>query len=223
MRVPRSVVIPGDRVAIELYGEAGREVVRDQDRIRPLGDVHGIVIGEAEQDGQDANVHVHQVPDALPHHRDGRAREGLAPLQQHEVEGLLGAEVLADVRLGALAQLRVIEDGDLHLEDRRFLGTCVALSAIAHRAQSFLGALQRVVQPRDLAVHLLVGDDAMRHIGDLPPEQVDGAQDDARRRGDPDDGAIHGRSALAELAGDEARERFHRLAGIGAVGAQLHL
>ena len=36
VRVPASVAMRGDRVAVELHGEARRQVVRDEDRVRAL-------------------------------------------------------------------------------------------------------------------------------------------------------------------------------------------
>ena len=39
----------GDRLAIELHRETRRQIVRDENRVRALGHVYGIVIGEPEQ------------------------------------------------------------------------------------------------------------------------------------------------------------------------------
>ena len=75
-----------DALAIELQREARREVVRDEDRVGALRQVHRIVVGEVEQDGEHADVHVHQVAHALAHHRVRRSREVLAPFEHHHVE-----------------------------------------------------------------------------------------------------------------------------------------
>ena len=75
--------------------------MRHEDRVRPLRHVDGIVVGQVQQDREHADVHVGEVTDAFAQHRRGVSREVLAPLQQHEVERLVGAEVLPDERLDA--------------------------------------------------------------------------------------------------------------------------
>ena len=93
---------------------------------------------------------VGEIADALAQHRVRVAREALAPLEHHELERLLGAEVLADERLDVVEQLAVVEHGDLHVEDRGFLVAGLAFDALAHLREPLLRALDRVAEARDL-------------------------------------------------------------------------
>ena len=96
VRVPASVAMRGDRLAVELHREARRQVVRDENRVRALRQIDRIVIGQIEQQREHADLDVGQVADALAQHRVRATREPLAPLEHHDLERLLGAEVLAD-------------------------------------------------------------------------------------------------------------------------------
>ena len=98
----------------------------------PGGSVDRIVVGQIEQQREDADVHVGEIADALAQHRRRVAREAVAPLEHDDVERLLGAEVLPDQLLDAARELLVVEDGELDVEDRRFLRAGARLDARAH-------------------------------------------------------------------------------------------
>jgi hypothetical protein len=76
------------------------------------------VVTKPEQDGEHPDVEVGEVPHALAHHGDLAAGEVLAPVEHHDVEGLLGPDVLPDVRVHARGQLAVVQHVELDLEDR---------------------------------------------------------------------------------------------------------
>jgi hypothetical protein len=59
---------PDYRFAIELNREARGQVVRDEDLVRPLRQVDGIVVGQAEENREHANVDVDEVAHALADH-----------------------------------------------------------------------------------------------------------------------------------------------------------
>ena len=99
MRRPRSGIrgYAGDRLAIELHGQARRQVVRHQDRVRSLRHVDRIVIRQLHEHRQHTDVQVHQVVHALAQHRRGTAAELLPPLVHDDVERLFRVEILPDV------------------------------------------------------------------------------------------------------------------------------
>jgi hypothetical protein len=117
-------------------------------------------------------------------------REILGSLHHHDVERLLGAVVLSDERLHRPDDRRVLEDGMLDIEDRG-VASRRPLRPRADTPNPILRPHQRVVQPHDLGIDLLVGNDAVPDIGDLPDEEVHRSDDDPRRRRDPDDAAVH--------------------------------
>ena len=141
-----------DRVPLELDREARREIVRDENRVRARWEIDRIVIRQAEQQREHANVHVGEIADALAQHRRGVAGEARAPLEHHEVERLFRADVLADELLDAAGELAVVENGELHVEDRGFFGTGRGLDARSQMTQPLLRTANRLVQPLDLAV-----------------------------------------------------------------------
>jgi hypothetical protein len=105
--------------------------VRDQNRVGAARHIDGIVIGQIEQNRQDADVHVRQVAHAFAQHRGAVSREVLAPLEQNQIEGLFRAQVLPDERLDADRELGVVEDGQLHVEDGGFFGAGLTLIGAA--------------------------------------------------------------------------------------------
>ena len=56
VRVPASVAMRGDRLAVELHREARRQVVRDENRVRARRQVDRIVVGKIEQQREHADV-----------------------------------------------------------------------------------------------------------------------------------------------------------------------
>ena len=131
-----------------------------------------------------------------------RAAESLAPVEHHDLERLFGAEVLLDQPLDAGRELGVVDDRALHVEDRRFLRTGRVLDAVAQLAEALLGAREHVVKARDLAGHGVVRNDPLRHFGNLPAQQMHGADGDAGRRGNANELSVH--STLPELVADQA-------------------
>src|SRR3954449_10526108 len=107
-------------------------------------------------------------------------RESRAPLMQDDVEGFLGREILADVGLHLLAEIVIVEDRDLYVEDRRFLGAGVTGRSIAHLCETFLRALDGVAKALELCGRGVVGDDARGGGGHLPPQEVHWPNNDAR-------------------------------------------
>ncbi len=210
---------PRDRAPVELDREARRQVMRDEDCVRPRLEVDGIVVREVEQERQEADVHVDQVADPLAHHRVRRAAEVFAPLQHHQVERLLGGEVLPHEGLDARAQFDIAEDGDLHLEDHRLRRARILLGPGLHAAQALHRRVDRRAQARDLGVDLAVLDHARPDLRHLPAQEVGRPDHDAGRGGDAvQRGGAH--SVLPELVGDQQRERLERPLGVGALGAQ---
>ena len=175
----------GNAFAIDLHREARREVVRDEDRIRPLGEIDGIVIRQSHQNGQHTNVQVGQVAHAFAHHRLRRSAEVLAPLAHHDVKGPFSGEVLSHRVLHAFAQLRIREDRHLHVEDRRIGRSRGSCGVVAHVVQAAHGTLERIAQPEEFCRHVFLGDGVHRHFRYFPPEEIDGTSDDPGRRGDP--------------------------------------
>ncbi len=170
-------------LAVELHRERRREVVRHEDGVAPLGEPHRVVIREVEQERQHANLHVGEVAYPLAHQRVGGPRKMFAPLEQDEVERLLGGEALADERRDTHPQVGVLANGDLDVEDGRFFGSRVLLGAVAHAAQALNGARQGVAEPRDLVIHLVRFDHARGNLGHLPAQEVHRPDDDPGRRG----------------------------------------
>src|SRR6185503_11366472 len=107
-----------------------------------------VAIGEIEQDRQHTNLDVLEIADALTQHGVRRTSELLPPLDHHDLERLLRAQVLANQLFDGAHQLRVVEDGALHVEDRRFLRARGSLDAIADLTDACLRAVECVVQAR---------------------------------------------------------------------------
>jgi hypothetical protein len=108
------------------------------------------------------------------------ARELLAPLKENQIECFLGAEVLSYELLDLPKQLAVLENRELDIEDRRFFGTGILFGASAHVTESLARLIQTVVKSLDLAFDGFVGNDAMAHIRNFPPEKVDESVHDPR-------------------------------------------
>ena len=169
-----------DAVAIELQRERRREIVRDENGVRAGRHIDWVMIGEIEQHGEHADVHVHEIADFLAQHRRRVPRETLPPFQQNEIEGLLRPEILANQGFGTAREFAVVEDGDLHIEDRRFLGSHLLLRARTQLTQAIAGAVEGNVQPDDFRIDGLISDEAMTHFWHLPAQEVHGSDDDAR-------------------------------------------
>ena len=197
-----------DRFAIQLHGEARREIVRDEDPVGSLRQIDRIVIRQAEQDREHSDVHVDQIADSFAQQRSGVTRELLAPLEQNEIECLFRAEVLRYQLLDLSQQLAVLENGELDIEDRGFLRPGVLLGARPHLAEP----LARLFQPRmkalDLAGYSFVRNDAVPHVRNFPPEKVHESVHDSRRSRRARDSLCH--SALSELLRDHGRQRIQR-------------
>ena len=172
------------------------------------------MVGQAEQERQHADVDVGEIADALAQHRRGVSREPVAPLEHHDVERLLGAEILADQLSTRARQLLVVEDGELNVEDRRFLGARAALDSRAELAEPLARARDRGVEALDLGGDPFVGDDAMADVGHLPAQEVHVSDDDARRGGNAPD--LIDPLPLPELVGDERGDGVDRLLGVVA-------
>jgi hypothetical protein len=126
---------PRDGVPVELHGKAWCQVVRDEDGVGSLCHVDRIMVGQPEQNSQHADVHVGEIADALAYHRLRVAREVLSPLDQDEIERFLSPDVLPDEGLDTFDQLLIVEDCDLHFEDRCLLFPGVALGALFYPVQ----------------------------------------------------------------------------------------
>lgn len=192
--------------------------MRDENRVRAFWQIDRIVIRKIEQQREHANLDVLQVTDALAQHRMRVTTEPLRPLEHHNLERLLGAEVLADQFLDGGDELLIIQDRALYVEDRCLLRTRGGLDALANLAKAFFRSIKHVVQVLDLTAHRVVGNDAMPNFRDLPTKEMDRTDGDAGRRGDTEELAIH--SAFPEPIVHELRERVERLIGIRALGAQ---
>jgi hypothetical protein len=207
-----------DRVAVELHGEAGRQIVRDENRVRALWQIDRIVIGQIEQQREQTDLDVLEITHALTKHGVRGAAESLRPLEHDDLEGLLGAEVLANQLFDGADELLVFENLALHVEDRGLFSARRTFDAIANLAQALFCPIERGVQALDLAGDRVVVNDAMTDLRDLPPQEVHRADGDAGRRGNADELSIH--SALSEFIAHQQCERVERLLGVGALGAK---
>src|SRR6185436_20284831 len=108
----------------------------DENLVRALWQIDGIVIRQAEEDGEHSDVHVDQISHSLAQHRPGVTRELLPPLEQHQVKSLFRAEVLVNELLDLAQQLTILENRELHVENGRFLGSGVLLGTGANLPQT---------------------------------------------------------------------------------------
>src|SRR5690606_19791640 len=143
--------------------------------------LHRIVIRKAQEKRQHADLDIGEVAHPLAHHGHRVAREALPPLQHHEIERLLGAQVLPYVAFDGVAEIRVLEDRELHVEDRRFLGASPALRPGANAAQPVTGVQERLAEALQFVLDLLVGDDPVPHVRHLPLQEMGRADNDAWR------------------------------------------
>ena len=111
------------------------------------------------------------------------ARELLIPLEHDNLERLFGAEVLPDQLFDITEECIIVENRPLNVEDRRFLRTCRALDAIPNLREPLVRAFPRLMQPRDLPGNLLIANDAVPDLGNLPAQEMHRADDNAGRRG----------------------------------------
>jgi len=169
-----------DRLAIELHRETGREIVGDENPVRSLWQTDWIVIGQSEEDRQHSDVHVDQIADSLAQERPRVTRELLAPFKEHQIECLLGAEVLSYELLDLSKQLAILENRELDVEDRRFLGTGILFGASPHVTETLARLIQACVEALDFAWYGFVGNDAVAYVRNFPPEKVDESVHDSR-------------------------------------------
>jgi hypothetical protein len=125
-------------------------------------------------------VHVDQIADSLAQERPRVTRELLTPFKEDEIECLLGAEVLSYELLDLSKQFSILENRELDIEDCRFLGTGILFGASAHVAESLARLIQARMEALDLAWYRFVGNDAVPHVRNLPPEKVDESVHDSR-------------------------------------------
>ncbi len=170
----------GDRLAVELHRKTGRQVVSDEDRVRAFGKVDRIVVGELEEQREDADLDVFEIADALTEYSLRCAREPLAPLEHHDLERLFRAEVLPNELFDGAGKLDVVEHGALHVEDRGFLGARGSFNALAHLAQTLFGLGEHGAEPRDLTGDGVIGNDAVADLGNLPAQEMNGSNRDTR-------------------------------------------
>ena len=180
-----------DAITIELHRERRREVVRHENRVCARRHVDGVMIRQVEQHGQHADVHVHEITDFLAQHRCGVTSEMLPPFEQNEIEGFLGAKILTDEGFAAARQFSVVEDGDLHVEDRGLFGAGLLFGARAQQPQAIARAGERVAQTPDLRFDGVIVDEAMLYLGHLPAQEMHRSDDDPRRRGNAAEHRLH--------------------------------
>src|SRR6266511_1475300 len=104
----------------------------------------------------------------------------LPPFDHHEIERLLGADVLVDETLDTMNELVVGKNRDLDVEDRGFLGTSMLLGAGLDLAEAPLRALDGGLESLDLGGDRVVGNLDERDIRHFPQQKVNGADDDTR-------------------------------------------
>jgi hypothetical protein len=158
---------------IELHRQAGREIVRDQNPVRSLGEIDRVVVGKPEKYRQHTDVDVDQIPDSLAQQWARVGGELLAPLEENEVESLLRAEILVDELLHLPQELAVLENRQLDVEDGGLFRTGVLFSTGSHLLHSLPCLGKCLMEALDLFRNRLVGDDAVPHVGDFPAEKVD--------------------------------------------------
>src|SRR5690349_20890863 len=118
-------------------------------------------------------------------------RESSAPFVEHDVECFLCCEILPDVRLDLLREIAIVEDADLHVEDRGFLWARMCARAITHLDETFFRALDSSSVALELSGDHVIPDDPGRDVRHLPPKEVHWANDYARRSGNARERAIH--------------------------------
>ena len=176
---------------VQLDGESRREIVRDEHGFGTSGQVDRVVIRQAEQDGQNTNVHVGEIAHPLAHHRVGVPREPLPPLEHFDVERLLRRQVLSHELLDPPPERAVFENRVLHVEDGRLFLSSGGLDALAHLLEAVLGPLNRVRESLQLRRDLLFRNEVMRHFGHLPQQEVYRADRHAWRCGNAPQRAVH--------------------------------
>src|SRR5690606_6877500 len=130
-----------------------------------------------------------------------------------DVEGLLRREVLAHEAFDLVAQRLVLEDRDLHVEDRGLRLAGLLRGTLLDGAQALDRLFRRIAEALDLGVDLAIWQDAYVHIWHFPAQQLRGSDHDARRCGYAPEFGWHG-LVLLELGSDQLGERFHRFLGV---------
>src|ERR1044071_8623331 len=120
------------------------------------------------------------------------AREILAPLDEHEIEGFFRTKILPNELLDAVDELHVRENHDLDFEDAGFLGTRMTFSAFLYLLKSRLCFLDRIMEARDLLRYRLIRDNSMRHIRHFPQKKMNWPDDNTGRRRHPDEFHVAG-------------------------------
>src|SRR5690348_15109635 len=113
------------------------------------------------------------------------------PLEHRDLERRLRTEVLADQPLHAADELRVLEDEELRVENARLFFARLPRRARTHTPEPLARRLERRVKARDLTIDGVIIDDALRHLGHLPQEQVHAAEYDAGRCRDAVELVLH--------------------------------
>ena len=126
------------------------------------------MVGQTEQNREDADVNIGEITHALPYHRLGVSRKVLAPLDEDEIERLLSADILANQRLDASNELSIVENRDLYLEDRRLFFASMSLGPLAYSCESLLSLLESGVKALDLTRYCLIRYDPMWDVGNFP-------------------------------------------------------
>ena len=130
------------------------------------------MIGEAEQNGQHANVYVGEITDFLAQHGRGVFCKVLAPLEQHDVERLFGPKILTNERFGTRDQLLVVHDGQLHIEDRRFFGAGLHFGAGTQMPQTLARFFKGNSQTFYFRINFFVGHQTLPDFRHLPSKEV---------------------------------------------------
>ena len=154
--------------------------MRDEYRVRALGNIDRIVIRKPEQNRENANVHVREVAHSLANHRLRMPGEMLAPFDHHQIERFLCSDLLVNEHLDTLQQLGIRKNRDLNVEDRCLFRTGVFLRARLHLCESRFRLLDGFVKSLDLgfdARHRYLDQRNVRHF---PQQQVHWPDHDAR-------------------------------------------
>src|SRR6185312_3886580 len=209
------------RVAIQLHGETGRQIVRYEYRIGALRQIHRIAVRKTEQHRQHADVHIGEVGDALAQHLMRVSREALAPVRHDKIERLLRSEILVNESAHVVQQFDVVEHCELHIEDGSLLLARVSTDAVPDLAETCPRPRDHVFESGDFGTDLLVRDDALPYLWYFPAEKMYGPHDDPWRGRQTHYCAWH--LPFPELCRHELGERIYRGIRIGSRGAQNYL
>src|SRR5438067_2714184 len=177
--------------------------MRHEDGVRAGGHVDGIVIMFSEQHAQHANVDVGEVADTFAHHWARVARKALTRLDHLDVECLFRCDVLADELLNATGEIRILENRELHLEDRCLLVAGTRFDTRPDLAQALLRSLDGIAEALELRGNFVIAVMTKRDIRNLPTQELHRSHGDSWRGSDTDQLSLHlvlSGSGLTELA-----------------------